>query len=283
VHRGWGRSPRDSCPGPPVGLLSTDRSGSARLVTHQPGVNPKLDIDPGRLAEGYPYDHPVPEEETADPRARAGATKRSRTRAALLRSATELFETRGWADTRMEDIATAAEVSSATAYNHFPTKHAIAGAAYEPVLGPVALRVEQVRTEHLPAVELLCLAIQGTAEAARARTSLTVAFVSAVQEAAALRGGGRLDPEDRNDPRSYVRLPDIIAGVITDAQRAGDLRRFPPGAEIGATMINLLLLRVMNRRQESAAVTAEIVLTFLLGALKPELLVEAGPDGRPFA
>ena len=236
-----------------------------------------------QVARPYPYDHAVPVEDLTDPRARAGATKRSRTRAALLRAATELFETRGWAGTRMEDIATAAEVSSATAYNHFPTKHAMAGAAYEPVLGPVALRVEQARTEHPPAVELLRLAIAGTAEAARARTSLTVAFVSAVQEAAALRGGGPLDPKDRNDPRSYVPLPGIVAGVISDAQCAGDLRRFPPGEEIGATMINLLLLRVMNRRQESAAVTAEIVLTFLLGALRPELLVESGPEGRPFA
>jgi hypothetical protein len=104
-----------------------------------------------------------------------------------------------------------------------------------------------------------------------------------VQEAAASRGGEPPNPLDQNDPRSYVQLPALIADVITDAQQKGELRTFPGGGEVGATMINLLLLRVMNRREESAAMTAEIVLTLLLGALKPELLVEAGPNGRPFA
>jgi AcrR family transcriptional regulator len=222
-------------------------------------------------------------EETDDPRARAGATKRQRTRAALLGAATQLFETRGWAGTRIEDIAAAAGVSSATAYNHFPTKHAIVGAAFEPVLSAVTREVEQARTEGRPAVELLGMAIRGAAEAARARRNLTVAFVSAVQEAAALRGGEPPDPLDLNDPRSYVQLPSVIAHVITDAQQKGELRVFPDGQEVGATMINLLLLRVLNRRDESAAMTAEVVLTLLLGALKPELLVAAGPNGRPFS
>jgi hypothetical protein len=39
----------------------------------------------------------------------------------------------------------------------------------------------------------------------------------------------------------------------------------------------------MNRRGESAELTAEIVLTVLFGALRPEVLVEAGREGRPFA
>lgn len=221
-------------------------------------------------------------EESDQPRARAGATKRHRTRAALLDAASQLFEAHGWAGTRVEDIATAAGVSSATAYNHFPTKHAIVGAVYEPVLSAVTLRVEQAHTDDRTAVELLGIAIRGTAEAARSRTNLTVAFVSAVQEAAALRGGEPPDPLDQNDPRSYVPLPAVISRVITDAQKKGELRAFPDGREVGATMINLLLLRVMNRREESAAMTAEVVLTLLLGALKPELLVAAGPNGRPF-
>lgn len=225
---------------------------------------------------------PVPEE-TDDPRVRAGVTKRRRTRAALLEAAARLYETHGWAGTRMEDIAAAAGVSTATAYNHFPTKHAIVGAAFEPVLSPVTAQVQQGQASGRPAVELLALAIRGAAEAARAKTNLTAAFIGAVQDAAALRAGRPPDPADQNDPRSYVPLPGVIAGVITDAQRKGQLRTFPDGVEIGASMINLLLLRIMNRREETADMTAEVVLTLLLGALKPELLVGAGPNGRPFA
>jgi AcrR family transcriptional regulator len=182
----------------------------------------------------------------------------------------------------MEDIAAAAGVSSATAYNHFPTKHAIVGAAYEPVLSAVTLGVQQAAIEGRPAVELVSMAIHGTAEAARAQRNLTVTFIGALQEAAAQREGAPPDPQDHNDPRSYVELPAVIARVITEAQQSGELRDFPDGREIGATMINLLLLRVMNRRDESPAMTAEVVLTLLLGALKPELLVAAGPNGRPF-
>jgi hypothetical protein len=48
-------------------------------------------------------------------------------------------------------------------------------------------------------------------------------------------------------------------------------------------MIDLLLRRVMNRRQERADTTAEVALTLLLGAPEPNLLVEAGPSGGPFA
>ncbi|HEY4418069.1 MAG TPA: TetR family transcriptional regulator, partial [Pseudonocardia sp.] len=58
-----------------------------------------------------------------DPRARAAQTKRDRTRRALLDAADTAFASHGWANARMEDIAAAAGVSAATAYNHFPTKH----------------------------------------------------------------------------------------------------------------------------------------------------------------
>lgn len=54
------------------------------------------------------------------PRQRAAATKRDRTRTALIRAAATLLQTQP--DPRMEDIAAIADVSVATAYNHFRTK-----------------------------------------------------------------------------------------------------------------------------------------------------------------
>lgn len=221
--------------------------------------------------------------DAVDPRSRAGATKRQRTRAALLRAATELFETRGWAGTRMEAIAVAAGVSTATAYNHFPSKRAIVGAAYAPVLDPVTRLVEREARAGRPALEVLDLAVRGAAEAARTRTNLTAAFLTAVQEAAVLREGAPPQPTDPDDPRSYVQLPAAVAGAVAAAQGRGELRAFPPAPDIGTSMINLLLLRVINRREETAATTAEVVLTLLVGALKPEVLVAAGPTGRPFS
>src|SRR5258706_10884189 len=75
-----------------------------------------------------------------DPRARAARTKRDRTRRALLDAADSMFGSRGWARTRMEDIAQAAGVSAATAYNHFPTKHALLGHVYRPLVRPLIVQ-----------------------------------------------------------------------------------------------------------------------------------------------
>ena len=48
------------------------------------------------------------------------------------------------------------------------------------------------------------------------------------------------------------------------------------------TVVNLLLIRAVGRPHEPPEHTAELMLTLLFGALRPELLTEAGPDGRPF-
>jgi len=73
-------------------------------------------------------------ERASESRARAARTKRDRTRAALLSAADPAFAARGWARTRVEDIASAAGVSNATAYNHFPSKHALIGHVYAPLV-----------------------------------------------------------------------------------------------------------------------------------------------------
>ncbi|MFC7657883.1 hypothetical protein ACFQV8_17660 [Pseudonocardia benzenivorans] len=48
---------------------------------------------------------PAPDPHSADPRARAAATKRNRTRRALLDAADATFTARGWVRTRIEDVA----------------------------------------------------------------------------------------------------------------------------------------------------------------------------------
>jgi AcrR family transcriptional regulator len=69
-----------------------------------------------------------------DPRSRAARTKRNRTRQALLVAAEEIFGSQGWRSARMEDIAARAGVSPATAYNHFPSKQALVGQVFAPLL-----------------------------------------------------------------------------------------------------------------------------------------------------
>lgn len=53
------------------------------------------------------------------------ARKKLQQRSDLLRIAAELFREHGYEETRIEDIATRAEVSTKTVYNYFPTKQTI--------------------------------------------------------------------------------------------------------------------------------------------------------------
>src|SRR3954454_13832668 len=78
-----------------------------------------------------------------DPRARAARTKRDRTRRALLDAADSAFGSRGWARTRVEDIAQSAGLSAATAYNHFPTKHALLALVYAPIISLLLVQARQ--------------------------------------------------------------------------------------------------------------------------------------------
>jgi hypothetical protein len=112
-----------------------------------------------------------------DPRARAARTKRDRTRRALLDAADSTFGSRGWARTRMEDIAQAAGVSAAS---HVPATHAL----------------------------------------------------------------------------SALEMSTLVA--------------------------NLLLLRSLDRPGETPQTTAELLLTVIFGALRPELLIITAGDQRPF-
>jgi AcrR family transcriptional regulator len=78
-----------------------------------------------------------------DARARAARTKRTRTRAAPIAAADAAFSARGWAATRVEDIAAEAGVSAATAYNHFPTKHVLIGVVFAPHVATLLVQADQ--------------------------------------------------------------------------------------------------------------------------------------------
>lgn len=224
-----------------------------------------------------PHDAPRP----ADPRARAAQTKRDRTRRALLDAAETMFGSRGWARTRIEDIAATAGVSAATAYNHFPSKHSLIGHVYGPLLKP--LLVQAVRDVDLdrPVVAALEDQVRALARTTSRHRELTAAFFCAVQDYT-IRVGGPPDPADDVDPRTLVPMPAAVGMLVSHGQQTGQLRRFPDAAEISSLIINMLLLRAVNHPDESSDVRAELSLTVLFGTLRPELLLDGGDDDRPF-
>jgi AcrR family transcriptional regulator len=220
---------------------------------------------------------------SSDARARAARTKRARTRRALLDAAEANFGARGWNRTRMEDIAATAGVSPATAYNHFPSKHALIGHVYAPLVHSLVQQAEQDRRAGRPVHDALRDQIKALTRTSWRYRGLTAAFWYAIQDYVGTRVGGPPDPADLGDPRTLAPVPDTILGLLQDGQAAGELRPYPPALEISGMIVNLLLIRAVNRPHEPPEQTAELLLTVLFGTLKPELLCAATADERPFA
>ena len=211
------------------------------------------------------------EVEPANPRARAAHTKRIRTRAALIAAADSAFSAHSWNATRIEDIAAAAGVSAATAYNHFPTKHALVGAVYEPHVWKLVRQAEIDLAEGRPVVEALADQVRALARLSWYHRGLTAAFTAAVLDYT-IRVAQPPDPDDDGDPRTIAPLDQTLVRLIRRGQATGELRSRPPASEISASIINLLLVRSLNRNEERPEVTAELLLSMLLGALRPDLV-----------
>jgi AcrR family transcriptional regulator len=217
-----------------------------------------------------------------DPRARAARTKRDRTRRALLDAADATFGSRGWARTRIEDVAAAAGVSAATAYNHFPSKHSLVGHVFAPLVTPLVVQAEQDASEGRPVVDALEDQVRALARLTYRHRGLTAAFFCAVQDYT-IRTGGAAQPEDEVDPRTLVPLPDAVRTLVEHGQRSGELRGYPSADDVGRIVVNLLLTRAVTQPDEPPDVRAELLLTVIVGMLRPELLTNGGTALRPFS
>jgi AcrR family transcriptional regulator len=222
-----------------------------------------------------------PSDRAAEARARAAQTKRLRTRAALLDAADPAFATRGWARTRVEDIAKAAGVSAATAYNHFPTKHVLIGHVYAPLVRSLRTQATSDIAAGRAVVPALTDQVQALVRLAWRYRGLTAALAAASAEYAARRARPP-DPTDRNDPRVLAPLPAALTDLIEHGQRTGQLRCRPAANDLATATVSVLLARVIERPHEPPEATTELLLTLLLGALRPELAPQASSDERPF-
>lgn len=213
-----------------------------------------------------------------DPRLRAAQTKRDRTRRSLLDAADSAFSSRGWARTRMEDVAAAAGVSAATAYNHFPSKHALLGHVYGPLVRPLVVRAERDIAADRSMVESLEDQVRALARLAFRQKKLTAAFWSAVQEYT-IKVSGPADPGDDIDPRTLAPIPESLRLLIARGQVTGELRDYPSAHEVSSIVVNLLLLRSIRPTHEAPDVTARLLLTVMFGTLCPQLLLRRESPG----
>ncbi|RTL66759.1 MAG: TetR family transcriptional regulator [Pseudonocardiaceae bacterium] len=211
---------------------------------------------------------------SSDPRARAAATKRNRTRRALLDAADAAFTARGWARTRIEDVAATAGVSPATAYNHFPAKHALIAEVYAPLIAPL------VATEHARAAggaeavdgdpaTLVVEQIRALARVCVRNRGLTAAYWAAVQDYA-VRVQAVPEPDDEQDPRTIAPVADVLHDLVERGQAAGELRPDPPADTLCPILVDVLLTRIALHPAETAEPLTRLVAGLALGVLAPE-------------
>ena len=87
------------------------------------------------------------------PLSRRGTSRAQKTaarREAILAAALDEFSARGFAATRLEDVARRASVAKGTIYLHFSDKEALFQELVRTMLGPLVASLEQLRTTDLP-------------------------------------------------------------------------------------------------------------------------------------
>jgi len=165
----------------------------------------------------------------------------AQTRAALVAAGRQLFGTKGFAATSVEDIAKAARVTTGALYHHFPTKAAVFEAVFEQVHA-----------------DLMTASIAAAANAADAIDLLSAGF------------GAFLDK---------VLEPEVQRIIITDAPAVLGLARFTELDERYAFAATVAALEVANASGVLRVDDPPTLARLLLGALtRAGLLIASSPD-----
>jgi AcrR family transcriptional regulator len=207
----------------------------------------------------------------------------------LLNAARERFERDGWADTRMDDIADAAGVSIATAYNHFSSKHALLAHVYAPLLTAEQDRSRGRDDPAMSTSRALELHVRDLASLAVGRHRvLSGALTQALREYSARvpRPPTTVDGafEDVEDPRLIAPMAAEVTRLIANGQQRGEFHRFPPAARVGQLIAQQLLTAAADYPNDAPAVTANTILALVFGALHPQLLIvhqKSAPSSDP--
>ncbi len=169
----------------------------------------------------------------SDRRARRGAA----TRESLFHAALDLFATKGFAETTVEDITEAADVGKGTFFNYFPTKDHLLLAFSDMQIAKLQVAVDQMVQSREPVRSYLrSFGVYMTQEPAR-NPSLIRALLQANLSSSAVREVMRA-----NHTRSHA----LLTKLIETGQERKEIRTDLPAADIAQvfrqTVFGTLLL-----------------------------------------
>ena len=196
-------------------------------------------------------------------------TKGARTRAAIVREAADLFNTRGYSGTSLSDVLDATGLEKGGLYNHFPGgKVELAEAALEYSLAVVRERRAAALAGPGPAhVRLLTMIDEMAAE--RDATSLRGGCPIQNVAVEADDGSPALAPLLRRARKAMRTWQEAIAAVVADGVRQGDLRSDCEPAAIAtfltAAFEGALMISKLYRDREHLKLVAAHLRSYVLG------------------
>jgi AcrR family transcriptional regulator len=156
-----------------------------------------------------------------------GATLRSRhvqaTRRAVLDAARALFGTKGYAQTSVDEIAAAAQVTKGAVYHHFSGKEDLFRAVWAEVEADAQARALADRDPALPPIDQIVAMVDGYLEAALDGEIRRITLI----DGPALLG---LDPEM---PEGYEEMQAAGRAFIADAIQRGQIIDVDPAILLG--------------------------------------------------
>lgn len=177
---------------------------------------------------------------------------------AILDAAAEEFAQRGYHTTRLNHIAAAAGVETATLTRFFPTKADILVHGLRPVYDDLGRRVSNDRQLRHPPEAVIRRHLQRLARAAtehRAWFDALVALATQGRDEAAARVHDALD------------FPALVAPTLEAGQADGVFTAALPAAELAAVLTNNVLMRAFHRRDHTPEEVADAVAAVLLGGI----------------
>lgn len=266
----WGREPVPEFDTPRLAVLLTCvADGLAMRRRFDPGVDHGF-IGDVITAVWLACTRPVGSDDATDDRLRlpdrphVNPVKRQAIADAVL----SCYRRRGWEGVTISSVADAAGVSRATVRAHVGDRSSLAAVVWSqwvPRIESIAAVRERPRLDQLGEV------IAEIAGVAADQRPVTAACLDAMQ-AYSFRTGLPPDPTDVADPRNLVPLPSIVGRLVrslSDQFRPGFADNDRAAFELGATVVNATLLRVVTRTTDDPRmIAAQVVEVVLNGTLR---------------
>ncbi len=164
----------------------------------------------------------------------AGTVERGNKRPSLVEAAARIFAEKGYASTRVADIAARAGVGKGTVYEYFASKEELLFAVFESINEDITSRLHAVLDGEEPARERLAKVLRLAARLISEQVDLQPVVVDFW---AASRGGGFESHYREAVLASYAAYRTLIADFIRSGQAGGEFRAEIDPEAVAATVV----------------------------------------------